>query len=641
MSKKDDERLRWRALLTETLPYEVPLIFSNDRLFLSLLRSNWGVEERKLFEMLVSRNKSFTVPYSYKINKDRGGKTTLSIAHPDVQQRISEFYYNYSQTILQYTSRSIFSLRHPIDVTPVYSDAELSGEKTFKLGLPHMDPEDGELDVSHVVSYFSYKYNLLSKFVSSNDYISLEKKFSRMRTLDVSKCFFNIYTHSITWAVKGKDFAKKNKDHSSFEASFDELMQRANYNETNGIIVGPEVSRIFAEIVFQDIDERVREKLSQHGIVKRYEVRRYVDDFFIFANSDEELDAIEDVLAEELEKFKLFINYDKKKTTSRPFVSDISLARRDIGESISLLRELITDVKAQTSPAEMRRNAREIKRRIGDLRLVVAQYGIGFHTISGWIFSSLRSTFGYVSNLSRVEDIGGEPLEALTEIAAAILRLVFYVFSLDVRVRTTYSICQMMIAVDEFTDRNGGENREYLQQIAFDEICDVLTAFTSRFGIADLNSSVEVSNIFILLSMYFPAYFKNTEIFRDFLKNTNSRNITYFGYISAKFCLLHCVKAGDIRVAELDANIERKLIEEGKNVREDCETYLMMVDYLASPNIALANKRRVIEACVGFKKATNAAMESVLPKLAFVDWGGTEIEHLLERKQLRSVYTWS
>lgn len=641
MSKQDNERLRWRALLTETLPYEVPLIFSNDRLFLALLRKNWGVDERKLFDMLVVRNKSFTIPYSYKINKDRGGKTTLSIAHPDVQQRMSEFYYNYSQTIIQYTSRSTFSLRHPIQVTPVYSDAELSGEKTFKIGLPHMDPEDGELDVSHVVSYFSYKYNLLSKFVVSNDYISLEKKFSKMRTLDVAKCFFNIYTHSITWAVKGKEFAKKNKDHSSFEASFDELMQRANYNETNGIIVGPEVSRIFAEIVFQDIDERVREKLSHIGVVKRYEIRRYVDDFFIFANSDEELDAIEDILAEELEKFKLFINYDKKKTTSRPFVSDISLARRDIGESISVLRELITDVKAQTSPAEMRRNAREIKRRIGDLRLVVARYGIGFHTISGWIFSSLRSTFSHVSNLSRTEDIAGEPLEALTDIAAAILRLIFYVFSLDVRVRTTYSICQMMIAVDDFTDRNGGENKEFLQQIAFDEIHDVLVAFTSRFGISDLNTSVETSNIFIILSMYFPSYFSNSDLFIEFIRNTNGKDITYFGYISAKFCLLHCAAAGDGRLVELDATIERKLKDGSRNVREDCEAYMMMMDYLASPNIALANKRRVIEACVDFKKATNAAMESVLPKLSFVDWGGTEIEHLLERKQLRSVYTWS
>jgi Reverse transcriptase (RNA-dependent DNA polymerase). len=641
MSKKDKSRLLWRALLTETLPYEVPLIFSNDGLFLSLLNERWSDDESKLFDALVTRNKSFTRPYSYKINKDRGGKTTLSIAHPDVQLRMSEFYYNYAQTILQYTSKSEFSLRYPLAITPAYSESELAGDKTFKLGLPHVDPEEGELDVSHVVSFFSYRYNLLSKFVSSTDYITLEKKFSRMRTLDVAKCFFNIYTHSITWAVKGKEYAKRNKDHSSFEASFDELMQRANFNETNGIIVGPEISRIFAEVIFQEIDVRVRERISRHDGVKLYDIRRYVDDYFIFANSGEELDLIEEILSEELEKFKLFINYDKKQTTSRPFVSDISLARRDIGESISNLRHLIIDMKAQTLPLEMRRNAREIKRRIGDLRLVVAQYGVGFHTISGWVFSSLRSTFAYVSNLSKGEDITGEQLDALTDVAAAILRLVFYVFSLDVRVRTTYSLCQMMIAVEDFTERNGSENKEYLQQIAYEELYDTLTSFTARLRINDLNNSVEVANIFIILASYFADYFKNSEMFSTFIERTNSDELTYFGFIASKFCLLRCAAPGDKRLELLNSAVEKKLLSVGDSIRGNCEHYMMMIDYLASPDVIPTSKRRVIETCVNFKKATNAAMEKVLPGLSFVDWEGTQIEHLLQRKQLRSVYTWS
>lgn len=532
MSKRDDLRLRWRALLTETLPYEVPIIFSNDRLFMSLMNSKWTDDERKLFDTIVSRNKGFTRPYSYKINKDRGGKTTLSIAHPDVQLRMSEFYYNYSQNIIQYSGNSKFSLRYPLGLTSVYSEAELSGEKTFKMGLPQVEPDEGEVDVSHVVSFFTYKFNLLSKFVSSSEYISLEKRFSRMRTLDVAKCFFNIYTHSITWAIKGKEYAKENKDFNSFESSFDELMQRANYNETNGIIVGPEISRIFAELIFQHIDESVRQRAEKMSGIKLYDIRRYVDDYFIFANSDEELDLIEEVLSEELEQFKLFINYDKKQTSSRPFVSSISLARRDIRESISDLRYLINDIKVQSAPLEMRRNAKEIKRRIDGLRLVVAQYGVGFHTISGWVFSSLRSIFMHVSSLSKGEEITTEQLEALTGVAAAILRLVFYVFSLDVRVRTTYSLCQMMIAVDGFTQRNGGESKEYLEQIAYEELYDVLESFTSRFRIVDLNNSIEISNIFIILSTYYGSYFRESDIFQTFLERTDSEDLTYFGYIT-------------------------------------------------------------------------------------------------------------
>ena len=58
-------------------------------------------------------------------------------------------------------------------------------------------------------------------------------------------------------------------------------MQLANYNETNGIVVGPEVSRIFEEVILQQIDLNVLSKLENSGLKYGvdFEVRRYVDDF--------------------------------------------------------------------------------------------------------------------------------------------------------------------------------------------------------------------------------------------------------------------------------------------------------------------------------------------------------------------------
>ena len=118
------------------------------------------------------------------------------------------------------------------------------------------------------------------------DLLRLEQKFHFMMNMDIASCFYHIYTHSIAWAIKGKECAKNNIDAISFETTFDKLMQRSNYNETNGILVGPEVSRIFAEIIFQRIDLNVlnilREKNLKLG--SDYEIRRYVDDHFIFAN---------------------------------------------------------------------------------------------------------------------------------------------------------------------------------------------------------------------------------------------------------------------------------------------------------------------------------------------------------------------
>ena len=53
--------------------------------------------------------------------------------------------------------------------------------------------------------------------------------------MDIARCFYHIYTHTIAWAVKGKEQAKELIGKETFENAFDTLMQHANYNETNGI----------------------------------------------------------------------------------------------------------------------------------------------------------------------------------------------------------------------------------------------------------------------------------------------------------------------------------------------------------------------------------------------------------------------
>ena len=61
-------------------------------------------------------------------------------------------------------------------------------------------------------------------------------------------------------------------------------MQQMNYNETNGIIIYPEFSRIFAELILQRIDKNVEKELYNKGYRYKedYDIYRYVDDFSSF-----------------------------------------------------------------------------------------------------------------------------------------------------------------------------------------------------------------------------------------------------------------------------------------------------------------------------------------------------------------------
>lgn len=641
MSKNEEKRLQWRALLTETLPYEVPLIFTNDFLFLTLM--GYGKEKKHddFVDKILKRSQGFTKPYNYKIAKDRGGKTTLSVIHPFVQLRMSELYKNYSHTMLSCCDRSEYTLRRPTNITSIYSDKDLSSDVTVKDGLPHVLVDDEELDVSHISSYFSYsKFNLLSKFFDSKEFINLEKRYSKMRSLDVSKCFFNIYTHSISWAVKGKNFAKSNKDSLSFEANFDTLMQRANYNETNGIVVGPEISRIFAEIIFQDIDTRVDNELKG-----RYDfdftVRRYVDDYFIFANNEENIDIIEDVLSAELENYKLFLNIDKKATHGRPFVSAISLARQELSNSISDLKTLVAEVDTSKDPNVVKSLARNIRSKVKELRLIVARYNVGFHTLSGWILSTLKSILANVTFLSNSPNGSSEFRASVTQIGAAVIDLAFYVISLDLRVRTTYNLCQLIEILERFSDQDGGDHKEYLHQLVAEEIIELIRSHKGKNPRGGLNSDIEIMNIFIVSSIYLKDIFFDSDIFNEYIENTFSGKLSYFGYVTTKFCLLRDEKRFSNELIKLDALALNHLEENIADIEIDTETYLMLIDYLSSPNIQARERRTLIEKAVAAGQLSNYTIKSVFKKFSFVDWSGTRILQMLKRKQLRSIYTWS
>ena len=257
-----------RVVLTETAPYEVPIIFSNEGFYKNCLRY---IDQDDfllgLFKKIVDEPiKKHTIPLLYKIRKNEVSLRTLSILHPKSQWEMIEFYKQYSGLICYYCSVSQSSLRYPTKIgsTFFYQNENQNINKYKKFAV---DTVDKDQKVKNPASYFSYGgYDRQYKFFNSKEFLSLETKYSIMWRLDVSKCFDSIYTHSLSWATKSKEFSKEHINNHTFADNFDKLMQQSNYNETNGICIGPEISRIFAEIILQDIDLKCVKKLSQKGL---------------------------------------------------------------------------------------------------------------------------------------------------------------------------------------------------------------------------------------------------------------------------------------------------------------------------------------------------------------------------------------
>lgn len=251
-----------------------------------------------------------------------------------------DFYEKHSRLITESCRKSRYSIRKPLKTADLYHEKDLASNETapgIQEKIVETETPPYGLQRRQVSSFFSYsEYNFLHKFFDSFEFINLEKRFLYFQTLDISKCFYNIYTHSVSWSVKSKEHAKRNIGKMSFQNGFDKLMQKLNHNETSGIVVGPEFSRIFAEIILQGVDQRIDKKLSEDGknFGTDYSIRRYVDDYFIFTNDLILQDKIRATIIAKLEEFKLYLNDHKAKTISRPFVSVKARSKLDVSESL-------------------------------------------------------------------------------------------------------------------------------------------------------------------------------------------------------------------------------------------------------------------------------------------------------------------
>jgi hypothetical protein len=189
-----------RVLITETLPFETPIIFSNDGLYENIINidSANGLLRQLLCTLVFGegegKNEKFTVPYRYKIRKDSTGFRRLALLHPRSQWKIKEFYERYESLILYYCTQSPASIRYPHKVAGSFfltnSAAKINQYRTGSVSLTKFD------EISrHSPSFFAYKYyDRLYKFFKSRDYFELEKQYSHIKILDVSKCFDSIYT---------------------------------------------------------------------------------------------------------------------------------------------------------------------------------------------------------------------------------------------------------------------------------------------------------------------------------------------------------------------------------------------------------------------------------------------------------------
>lgn len=351
-----------RVVFSDVLPYETPLIFSNRHFYRFLVKYKISVNNNKLcwdttmpddaFEnlrllfgispanktdgSLSIEKQKIKIPFSYRIAHKQDKFRELAIAHPLNQLQMVEFYEKFKYLILHYCNQSNFSIRRPDKVACYFYYKDRLHEQL--LGRKVDSKEEYMNEYENLKSYFSYqKYSNIYKFYEDYRYQRAEKKYNKLLKFDIQDCFNSIYTHSIVWATlggieQGKNAWYNNQIKDTFGNEFDDMMQKMNFAETNGIVIGPEFSRIFAEIILQRVDKDVENimKSKEKYINKDYECYRYVDDYFLFYNDESVKNQILEQFSLSLREYKLTISDSKTKIFEKPFVTEITIAKQKI-----------------------------------------------------------------------------------------------------------------------------------------------------------------------------------------------------------------------------------------------------------------------------------------------------------------------
>lgn len=729
--KREKIRLKYkkeRVLLSDMLPYELPLIFSNRYFYRFLVKNGIHVNGDKIIwnenvsdgtlqilafilganmsNMKVngyvtcndsSLKKNFqTIPFSYRILHKPTKSRELSLIHPRNQILMVDFYDRYKSLMLYYCSLDKYSLRYPNKVACYFYYRDklhktLIGRKTDSLELFFNEYEN-------LRTFFSYKrYNNIYKFYEDYRYQRAEKKFAHLLKFDIQGCFDSIYTHSIAWATGGgKDIYKESfrSEDNTFGSKWDRQMQLMNYNETNGIVIGPEFSRIFAEVIFQHVDSSVAHSLKKekYDFERDYVCYRYVDDYFFFYNDEACRKKAIELFDEKLKEFKLAISAEKTHEFSRPFITDITRAKIRIDKLIdnelqyhsvqNLTEENIED-EADTvdDNIESTLNLSLLETAIDDkdwlhfnsrkfnqtFKSILVECNVEAKDVINYtlsrlgnklssdikkfdknfkVLSRIMSNVDYTEYHSKIQKAKQKKEDMIVAFMEELLDVTFFLYASNKRVNTTLKVINILNLIIIHLDNDyeiKGENvvkySDNARDIVFKKIQDELSLVLKTTSV-EPNTQLETLFFLIINKQLRSKYhFGNIELTKYLQRFAEDDSLNALSII-----ILLYYYGNESRYSSLKLKLVEKIKKKYKSEsldfkRKSAEFCILTLDLITCPYLTYQNKKEIVD-LIGINEPELKLMQNHLrtQKYMFTKWTKIDITKELSAKISQKVY---
>jgi len=646
---KDDKA---RILLTELLPYEVPMLFSNEGFYKIVTSGKYKFFFERILQLSQGGGdgRKYGIPFNYEIRKNLEGDTrTLSVIHPYCQYYFIELYEKYDSLMLHLCSKSQVSLRRISKIAKFfYSPEFVYQEDNHKNAELEVEPETLSVESQYLKSYFTYyPIDLIYKFYDRNEFQRLEQRFNYLMEFDISKCFYHIYTHSVTWAVKDKESAKRNARETSFENSFDKLMQLANYNETNGIVVGPEISRIFAEIILQQVDLNVLKRLEEqykYGI--DYEVRRYVDDYFVFSNDQKILESVKKEFQKELSFYKLYLNPTKSEIKTPPFITNVTVGKRELQQLLLITYDSLFEIKEKTIEGTEKKEKIKVLTRIRrpnsisqkfikDFQCIVKRNNLTYDILSKDIIRFFKTKFTNILKKGELE----KDKEVVENLFITLFDILFYAYSLNINSNTTFKLAQIIVLACKYLENQKADLKHTIYSKISKDADFVLTNFPRKSK--NIETNIEILNLIFALKKLDDSYALSVKKLKEIFgidKKEGFKRLNYFHIITLLYYIENKAVYAEI-LTEIEITVENRFLEDVDPFSKSDLTMLFF-DYVNCPFVSLRSKKRILQSS---KYATSNLADKIKEitdiGIWFMNWN-TEIdlERVLKKKEWGSSY---
>lgn len=668
---KLDKKDYSRALLTDTTPADVPIIFSNAGLYINshIVKNNKNNIKTKmvkyLYEILIrpeldndwtveDRNrlqKSKSEPFKYKIIKNEFRLRTLSLVHPRSQMNYLEIYRENSDMLLSLCDKNNFSIRSPIRIcNSFYLNKKEKEVLQGSYKEVRIDTIEEELYKKHSSSFYSYKgYDRIYKFYTSPFYRELEAKFSYMFMLDVANCFDSIYTHTVSWASKNKDYIKDGRTNWSnqFAQKLDTIMQRSNANETNGIPIGSEFSRIFSEIIFQDIDTNIEKELDivyslYNG--NDYQILRYVDDYIVFGMTDEICKTVSAVVSDRLSDYNLYINDEKTSKFVRPFFTEKS-------QTIVALTRCLNYFESKLFQEKYLKNREYLNNKIykkdrfmnkfmDEVRLVVkSNSNSGYSQVSSYLVSFFTKRISYCIDCYDKYMANEGSNEIFISNIELMIELTFFYYKVYPTINASSKVAKVVISLLDFLESNA-ELKIYSPRIKSLVVNTIKGLSFDRYKNERRKGyiSIEKLNVVLITSNFGDHFRLPPDYFEGLIKSSDYLN--YFEIIS----LLYYFKNHSeyLGIKNKVINIAMSRLRSHDIIKDDSELVHLLLDLLCCPYIPSDLRVKVLNLANNDKKQLPNTAESCVNVLEgiywFVNWKDFNIKRLIERNELKLQY---